>query len=147
MLAGDKLKIVKLHGSLSWHRREDGLQLEYPEGVPTRDKTKGRVMIYPIEEKAMYEEPYIILINHFRQDLRKAPRWLFIGYRFNDPFLLRIMEYSSDNKKRIAVLHPQAAKLIETRLKDVNGAKSPFEKRFGDDAVLLGEIGNWLTSS
>jgi len=142
----DTFKIVKLHGSLSWYRRKDGMQLEYPEGVPTRESIEGRVMLYPIEEKAMYEEPYIILINHFRQDLKKARRWLFIGYRFNDPFLLRIIQYCSHKEKRVGLVHPRAADLIETRLKQVDAAKTAFVRTFGDD-ILLGELQNWLTSS
>jgi len=140
VLKAEGFKIVKLHGSLSWYRRQDDVEVEYPEGAPTRgteaQRIRERVMLYPIEEKAMYEEPYIVLISHFRQDLKTAPKWLFIGYRFNDPFLLRIIEYCSNNEKRVGVLHPEAQMLIQERLTNVRGTKTPFEGRFEEDSLL-----------
>lgn len=146
-LGSDVFKIVKLHGSLSWYRRKDGLELEYSEGVPTRDLLQGRIMLYPLEEKALYEEPYILLVNYFRQDLKLAPKWLFIGYRFNDPFLLRIIEYCSRTDKRIGVIHPDATNLINTKLNGVLGSKEGFDAKF-DELVLKGiqreEFSKWL---
>lgn len=141
-------KIVKLHGSLSWYRRKDGLELEYSEGVPTRDLLQGRIMLYPLEEKALYEEPYILLVNYFRQDLKLAPKWLFIGYRFNDPFLLRIIEYCSRTGKSIGVIHPDATNLINTKLDTVLGSKQGFDAKF-DDLVMgrsnqLEDFRKWL---
>jgi hypothetical protein len=72
-LRGPGFKIIKLHGSISWYMREDGLIAEYPEGKPPSKweagKLREQIMLYPIEEKAMYEEPYIILLNQFREDL------------------------------------------------------------------------------
>ena len=101
-------------------------------------------MLYPIEEKAMYDEPYIVLINSFREDLRLAPAWLFVGYRFNDPFLLRVIEYCSDTSKRIGIIHPEAEGIIRSRLGNVHGQKKAFPRRFANDDTLLREISTWL---
>jgi len=143
----DEFKIVKLHGSISWYRRADEKMVEYPDGKPTRPSEAGAikesVMLYPIEEKAMYEEPYVILLNIFRKDLRNAPKWLFIGYSFNDPVLLRIIEYCSDDAKKIAIVHPEASRLLATKLQGVRGSKAVFERKFGDD-TLMGELGSFL---
>jgi len=149
-LAEENFKIVKLHGSISWYLRNDGLIAEYPEGKPTSqweaEKLREQIMLYPVEEKAMYEEPYIILLNQFRFDLKRSPKWLFIGYSFNDPFLLRIIEYCSDSAKRMIVIHPSASGLRTNRLGSVKASVITSEKRFGDE-TLWGELGNWLTQS
>lgn len=148
MLQGDKFKIIKLHGSLSWYRREDGLMVEYPDGKPSREteatRIKERLMIYPIEEKAMYEDPYLSLLNSFRDDLGYSPKWLFIGYRFNDPFLLRIIEYSSRAEKQIAIVHPDAEKLKTEKLSQVSGTISTLSGKFGFNESLFENIQNWV---
>jgi len=141
---GSLFRIVKLHGSVSWYRLKDGSLIDFPEGAPPRGAVDGRVMLYPIEEKKMYEEPHILLLNAFREDLKSTPKWLFIGYRFNDPFLLRIIEYCSDEGKKMAVVHPQAEELINTRLKEVRARITPISWRFSTDDIVIGEIGNWM---
>jgi hypothetical protein len=145
-LGGNAFKIVKLHGSVSWYRLKDGSLIDFPEGVPPKGTVEGRVMLYPIEEKKMYEEPHIILLNAFREDLKGTPKWLFIGYRFNDPFLMRIIEYCSDPSKKMAIVHPNAEEIIKTRLTDVRGQITPISRRFSDEATVIGEIGSWMMS-
>ncbi len=141
-----RFKTIKLHGSVSWYRLKDGSLIDFPEGAPPKGTVDGRLMLYPIEEKKMYEEPYITLINAFREDLKNTPKWLFIGYRFNDPFLLRIIEYCSDEGKKMAIVHPQAEGLIKARLTDVRARITPISTRFFDDAGVIGDIGNWMMS-
>lgn len=143
---GSAFRIVKLHGSVSWYRLKDGSLIDFPEGAPPRGAVDGRVMLYPIEEKKMYEEPHILLLNAFREDLKNTPKWLFIGYRFNDPFLLRIIEYCSDKGKKMAVVHPQAEEIIRARLKEVHAQITPIPRKFSDDDTVIGEIGNWMKS-
>jgi hypothetical protein len=149
LLQAESFKIVKLHGSISWYMRDDGIIAEYPEGKPSSvweaKKLREQIMLYPVEEKAMYEEPYIVLLNQFRQELKHAPRWLFIGYSFNDPFLLRIIEYCSASK-RIIVIHPHSNTLKQNRLSNLKSQLITSEKRFGDE-TLWGELGNWLSQS
>jgi hypothetical protein len=143
----DFFKIIKLHGSISWYRLASGLMVDYPEGMPTRDRPQGRLMLYPIEEKAMYEEPYLVLLNCFREDLRKARKWLFIGYRFNDSIFRRMIEYCSESNKSVGVVHPEADEIIRTRLTNVQAPITPFQKKFADDDQLFTEIGNWVRAS
>jgi hypothetical protein len=149
-LAAGNFKIVKLHGSISWYLRDDGIIAEYADGKPSStweaEKLREQIMLYPVEEKAMYEEPYIVLLNQFRQDLKSTPKWLFIGYSFNDPFLRRMMEYCSDDTKRIIVIHPDSKTLEANQLRNFKGKLITSQKRFGDE-TLWGELGNWLSQS
>jgi hypothetical protein len=153
-LVQEGFRIIKLHGSLSWYRRKDGLLVEYPDGKPTRETESQQIqeslMIYPIEEKALHEEPYIILMNAFRRHLRTSKKWLFIGYRFNDPFLLRMIEYCSDSTKKIGLIHPDADNLMRTRLSEVSGLKRGFGDKFdrilSDQSDHFRDLKNWLLS-
>lgn len=142
---GDYFQIGKLHGSISWWRLHNGMLIDVPEAsMPARDRPEERLMIYPIEEKTLYELPYIELINFFQQDLQKAANWLFIGYRFNDPYLLRVIEYCSDENKKVGIVHPDANSLKEIKLNNVRGTVEPFSELFRDDNTLLKKIGDWL---
>lgn len=131
------LRLLKLHGSVSW-------QIE-PDGTVTEEQTimgrslvgrefVGEMMIYPIQQKELYVEPYISMLKELNQQLKRKSIWIIIGYSFNDPVIQEIFVKNSDESKRIVLLHPEAQKVKKQKLMNIRCEKmSLLNKKFGED--------------
>lgn len=81
-------QLYKIHGSIDWQQGENGdiIQVE---------KTDAPCMIYPASNKYenSYEQPYIEMIAHFQQTLRKEGTLLIVtGFGFKDKHLRNIIK-------------------------------------------------------
>lgn len=114
------LKLLKLHGSISW--------LVEPDNTITEEQTVGgqqlvgrdfigELMVYPIQQKELYLEPYVSMLKQLNFELKTKPIWIIVGYSFNDPVIQEIFVKNSDEGKKILLLHPQAQKVNEQRLR------------------------------
>jgi len=80
-------RVVKLHGSVDWHRSEDGSVIRCRNGCayPSRD---GNLLIYPQSTKyvATQKDPFAALFSMFRQNLSIGPDNVLgiCGYSFGD---------------------------------------------------------------
>ena len=80
-------QLLKVHGSIDWWKDED-------EIIYQKDGVKNPCIIYPASDKyeSSYEQPYIELIAHFQQTLRKEGTLLIvIGFGFKDKHLQSII--------------------------------------------------------
>jgi hypothetical protein len=130
------LRLFKLHGSISW--------LLEPDGTITEEQTLmgrqlvgrqfvGEMMVYPIQQKELYLEPYISMLKQLNYQLKLKPIWIVVGYSFNDPIIQEIFVRNSDKNKKIVLLHPQAQQVKEKRLKNVKCEKiSLLNQKFGE---------------
>jgi hypothetical protein len=130
------LSLFKLHGSISWLLEGDGTITE-EQALMGRQllgrQFIGEMMVYPIQQKELYLEPYISMFKQLNSQLRLKPIWIVIGYSFNDPVIQEIFVRNSSEDKRIVILHPEARKVKETRLKDVKCKDiALLNQRFGE---------------
>lgn len=81
-------QLYKLHGSIDWQRGKDGEILQV-------EKTDTPCIIYPASNKyeSSYEQPYIEMIAHFQQTLRKEGTLLIVvGFGFKDKHIQNIIK-------------------------------------------------------
>lgn len=132
----ERLRLLKLHGSISWRIEPDGTVTE-EQSMLGRSlmgrKFVGEMMIYPVEEKELYIDPYISMFVQLNRELKHRSMWVIIGYSFNDPVIREIFKQSSDNKKTIVLVHPSAQKVKDQMLSGIKGKRfHPIHRKFGN---------------
>jgi hypothetical protein len=135
MFTNSDLRLFKLHGSISWLLEPDGTITE--EQILLGRQLVGRqfvgeMMVYPIQQKELYLEPYISMLKQLNFQLKTKPIWIVIGYSFNDPIIQEIFSQNADEKKTMVLLHPEAKDVKEKRLKDVKCEKRVLNQKFGE---------------
>jgi len=76
---------LKLHGSLDWWVRDDKKIVLNGCGKPSYgEKFSSRVLIYPVYEKSISEEPFSSLYTAFRKLIYEEKVIIVIGYSFRD---------------------------------------------------------------
>lgn len=130
----ENLRLLKLHGSISW-------QIEPDEPVTEEQTMLGRslvgrefigeMMVYPVQEKELYLEPYISMFVQLNRELKRKSTWIIIGYSFNDLIIREIFLRNSNKKKKIVLVHPDAYKVRESRLNDLKGDVGLITEKFG----------------
>ena len=131
----ERPKLIKLHGSINWLIESDGTiteQLNIPTYTFVDRKYIGELMVYPIQQKELYIEPYIPMFYQLNDELKNKSNWIIIGYSFNDPVIREIFLKNSNEKKNIILVHPHANEIKNEKLKDIKCKKfSCLEKKFG----------------
>ena len=117
---------VKLHGSIDWEKLEDNKIIKTSSTTFTRAKKRGAAMLYPIQQKDLYLNPWMALFDEFKEGLLKCDHWYFVGYGFNDLFIFEIIKEALTNEKRLIIINPHAKKI-----------KEKFPKEFHDKIMLL----------
>lgn len=142
----NNLKLIKLHGSLSWLIEDDGTLTER-ESPPVTSlagrKYIGEMMIYPLQQKELYFEPYITMFTQLNRELKARTNWVIIGYSFNDPVIQEIFIRNSNKTKKIVLVHPFAPKIRKEKLDSIRCESfATLNKKFGEDNY--GEVNNTL---
>lgn len=78
--------LYKLHGSLTWTKKDDGKIVQ--------ENNPNPLMIYPSSEKyeSSYEQPYFEMMSRFQQALRKEETLLIvIGFGFGDKHIRNVV--------------------------------------------------------
>ena len=146
------LRLFKLHGSITW-LLDDRWGLTEQRVPPEKMKTytgrrfRGPGMLYPIEEKELYVEPYETMYLMLNRELAQRSRWIAIGYSFGDRIIRGIFERNSRQETRLVLVHPRANE-IATRLPGFRGTIRPVPARFGesDYAAVNEAIGKAILS-
>jgi len=137
-LRQNDLRLFKLHGSVTWYMDDYGRLTEQrvpPQGMRTVTGRRftGQVMLYPIEEKDLFVEPYQTMYLMLNRELAAARHWIVVGYSFGDRILRELFIQSSQRGTNLIILHPHATKVAE-RLHGFRGNKKPINSLFaGDD--------------
>jgi hypothetical protein len=116
-------KLIKLHGSINWSIEDDGTiteQVVAPYQPYLGQRYVGELMIYPVQQKELYVEPYVSMLLQLNRELSKKSTWIIIGYSFNDPVIQEIFIKNSDDSKRIILVHPSASDIQYDKLNDIN---------------------------
>jgi len=131
------LRLFKLHGSITWYMDDYGRLTEQrvpPQGMRTVTGRKftGQVMLYPLEEKDLFVEPYQTMFLMLNRELAAAKHWIVVGYSFGDRILRDIFIQNSRPETILLLLHPNASKVSE-RLVGFRGSRRPIDARFGGE--------------
>ena len=81
-------QLFKIHGSVDWHKESD-------DRIVQKTNVDNPCIIYPASDKyeSSYEQPYIELIAHLQQTLRKEGTLLIvIGFGFKDKHIQGIIK-------------------------------------------------------
>ncbi len=131
------LRLFKLHGSITWLLDERwGLteQRVPPQEMRTFTGRRflGQVMLYPIEEKELYVEPYQTMYLMLNRELAQSARWVVVGYSFGDRIVRDIFVRNGQKTTVLIVVHPRADTIAD-RLAGFPGSLKPISARFGED--------------
>lgn len=134
-------KLIKLHGSISWLIEDDGMITEnYTAPIQTYlgQRYVGEMMIYPVQQKELYVEPYISMLIQLNRELRQKSTWIIIGYSFNDPVIQEIFLKNSNKNKHIIFVHPEAHDIQKNKLKNFKYKKlTSFSNLFGEKGSYI----------
>ena len=97
--------LLKIHGSLTWEKQDDGTILRKDKDSIT--DTDRMVMVFPSSDKyaQSYQEPYFELFTKF-QDLIKRPNTLLIssGFSFADVHISKMITQALKNNTSLKLL-------------------------------------------
>ena len=97
--------LLKIHGSLTWEKQDDGTILRKDKDSIT--DTNKMVMVFPSSDKyaQSYQEPYFELFTKF-QDLIKRPNTLLIssGFSFADVHISKMVTQALKNNTSLKIL-------------------------------------------
>lgn len=133
-------RLFKPHGSISWLIEADGTVTE--ETLMGRSligrQFVGEMMVNQVQQKELYLEPYVSMLKELNRELREKSIWIVTGYSFNDPVIREIFVRNLSEEKKFVLLHPDAQKVKERRLRDLKCEKmSLLNKKFGEDDFML----------
>ncbi len=129
-------RLYKLHGSITWldDPRYGLAELQEPPQEMrtfTGRKFRGQVMLYPIEEKTLYMEPYLTMYQMLNRELRADKAWVVVGYSFGDRVIRDIFLRNSADDSRIVLVHPRASEILD-RLEGMRGKRIALTTKFGE---------------
>jgi SIR2-like domain len=139
----NKLKLVKLHGSLDWFKLADWTIVKAHPGKKPNEYGKLLVeeeqMLYPIQQKDMYLYPWFDFLKQFKADLHKEKNWIVIGYRFNDEFIrnivLDVLKMDKNKNHILILIDRNANDIVEEKLGGKRSNIQPIEAEFGKDKI------------
>ncbi len=114
-----RINLLKLHGSIDWMiDQNDNVQERESTFSLYGEKFKGRLMIYPIHEKFVSQEPYFSLYSCFKSMLSVSQVCIAIGYSFRDQSVNNAFldVFKNDASKKLYVVNMNTAPIKE-RLK------------------------------
>jgi hypothetical protein len=114
-LTPDRVRVLKLHGSLDWQRFEDDVfRTAHPLGAAEYEPA----IIFGLGNKLRHYGPYLDLMHEFRVSLNVARCVVWIGYGFRDRHINELIRIwakrppEGDLRKQIVVCcGPDATKL------------------------------------
>ena len=116
------IECLKLHGSIDWWIRSSDkriVQREHPRSL-RGEKYPEQIMIYPIYEKHISQDPYFALHYYFRYLLDINDVYLVIGFSFRDPSINNAFRDVLINKptSRMIIVNSNR-KAIENRVNEI----------------------------
>lgn len=97
----------------------------------TGRRFRGQVMLYPIEEKTLYMEPYLTMYQMLNRELKSDKNWVVVGYSFGDRVIRDIFIRNSEDGSRLVLIHPRATEIFP-RLAGIRGKQVPLTTKFGE---------------
>ncbi|WXG47714.1 MAG: SIR2 family protein [Candidatus Atabeyarchaeum deiterrae] len=119
IIGGVRIQLIKLHGSIDRFIFEDGKivqRREEPSSVSFHgEKVAGKLMVYPMDEKYVSQDPYATYFSALRRELMEGDAHLSIGYSFRDQAINNaFLDAAKLNPKfLLIILNPEARSIPE----------------------------------
>jgi hypothetical protein len=138
------IEYLKLHGSINWWIRDsDKCVIERNESQSSTslmgENYNEQLMIYPIYEKYVSQDPYFSLYYYFRKLLYYHDKYLVIGYSFRDPSINNAFADALKNNNSARMIIVNCNKnIIEKRTKSIFPAEKVdvVKTSFGDNRLF-----------
>ena len=139
--------LVKIHGSLTWEKRDNGdIVRKDRDSITDTDKM---VMVFPSSDKfaQSYQEPYFELFTKF-QELIKRPNTLLIssGFSFADDHISKMITQALKNNSSLKLLvtdfniDPNRQWVEdEKKYTEIKEGQSQYNKNWGELVHLMDE--------
>jgi hypothetical protein len=140
-LQSNGLRLVKLHGSVTWWVEEGTwavVEKEQPPSPAYLPRRYGeQVMLYPIQQKDTFVPPYLDMFYALDDALRQSKRWLVIGYSFADDILRAMFARSSKPDTVMVLVHTDDS--VAKKVQEEPGWKGqirPVRTKFGESETI-----------
>ena len=153
--APSHLRLVKLHGSVTWLRRKDTGEVEEKIFDIDQGHELGygsmyidEVVIYPLRQKLLYIDPYIQMFYLLDKELDSKRVWIVIGYSFRDAVIKKIFtsNFFKDTSKRMVLVDPSADEIVEKQFPDCTQRIKTISKEFGRESDYK-EVNNIIANA
>ena len=127
---GYHIKLVKLHGSLNWHKNSDD-EIICENAVVSHDSIHDVFVAPTPNEKNRADAPFNELLKHFENVLYELDLLVVIGFSFRDKTLCDMIKKNVDGKMRVVCVSKTLdhwPKNYCQRLYIKNGNITPIEK-------------------
>lgn len=135
------IRLVKLHGSVSWLIKKDTDDVIEKEFNLDEAKRFGKgslyvdeVMMYPLLEKNLYQSPYIQMFYNLDQEWKSKRVCIAIGYSFRDSIIRNILSshLKKNKNKKIILIDPNSKDIVNNKFNGLNDQIIPIERGFGN---------------
>jgi hypothetical protein len=134
------IEYLKLHGSIDWWIRSDNkIILRETSSSLRRERYRNRLMIYPVYDKHVAQDPFFSLYYYFKYLLLFHEVYLVIGYSFRDPAINYAFREALINKtsSRMIIVTPNVKKIRDKASKNFpSGTFDLIEGSFGDEDLI-----------
>ena len=112
---GNDHTFSKLHGSLDWTKEVDTRKLIKKTTTGFNlSPTSGQIMLFPIQQKDLYLQPWFTLLQDLKMGLSTKEKWYAVGYAFNDEFIRNMFEESLERSDvKLVIINPEAEEIKE----------------------------------
>ena len=140
--------LIKLHGSIWQFKMDDGRIIQTfanPDTLPLQISVGEQMMIYPVGEKPILQQPYFTFYNLFRD--QPWHTLIAIGYSFRDvPVNIAIMDRLTSRpppKTKLIVVNPHAESVLKNLgplTEEIAQKIVRINEPFRDDAKLFAKM-------
>ncbi len=151
--AGDeRIRLHKLHGSIDQWITDKGEIILLParqEKTLYGDNIRGELLIYPIQTKYIYQDPFFELFHLFQEKLKRTPVCIVIGYSFRDEAVNNVF-YNAVKENlalKIFLVDPVATSIKAKLGSDLQRNMYQIDRCFNDaqlPTILKEPLENWI---
>jgi SIR2-like domain len=130
----DRIKIVKIHGSLEWKWAGLDSFSPQPSIYSNHMPWLEPAIIFGITEKAQQSRQFPLLLEESRNEIQHAEEMLIVGYSFSDPHINDAIQFSIKSKslQKIIIVDPGLNKDkildLENRIPELSGINVQYKK-------------------
>lgn len=135
---GGQVRLFKMHGSVNLHRLKSGHIAEFlippsSKRTPYGDEIIEEWMIYPIQAKYIYNEPFLSIFNTMKKSLQDAEYTVIVGHSLRDDAIKAIF---SDYIKKGILIDPHAGDILKYNAPELQHKIIAIDKEFESPQVL-----------
>lgn len=148
----NRIRLHKLHGSIDQWITDKGEIILLParqEKTLYGDNIRRELLIYPIQTKYIYQDPFFELFHLFQEKLKGTPVCIVIGYSFRDDAVNNVF-YNAVKEKpelKIFLIDPVASAIKPRLSRDLQRNVYQIDRRLDDPQlleILKDPIINWI---